>query len=288
MTTHIVIMAGGVGSRLYPLSTPQHPKQFLDLLGTGRTLIQMTYDRFRVASPDALFWVVTSAAYKHFIDAQLPDIPSERVLLEPEARNTAPCISYVSRKIASRYPNAVVVVTPSDAYVSDYDAFALTIRPAVHFASLHRAIVCVGICPDSPNVGYGYISAELDGTRIVPVRAFKEKPDEATVRRYLSEGGYLWNAGIFVWSIATIGQELRRHAPLMEDVMDELASSLYTDREASELQRLFPQCPKISIDYAVMERSDCAYVVPAGWEWSDLGSFEAVEKVTGRKIDVKK
>lgn len=288
MSTHIVIMAGGVGSRLYPLSTLECPKQFLDLLGTGKTLIRMTYERLMKVDPDAVVWVVTSSAYRHLVKEQIPGIPDEMILSEPEARNTAPCISYVARKIAIRYPDACIVVTPSDAYVPDGDAFALTIRTAIDFASSHDAIVCIGIRPDSPNTGYGYIAAREDGFSAVPVSAFKEKPDLATARRYLADGGYLWNAGIFVCSAGTVESELREHAPQIESVMDVMEPSFYTSGEQDALQRHFHECEKISFDYAVMERSSSAYVVPAEWDWSDLGSFEAIEKITGREIDIKK
>jgi len=275
-------MAGGVGSRLYPLSTPEHPKQFLDILDKGRTLIQMTYDRFRQAAPDAVFWVVTSVSYAHFVREQLPQIPSERVLLEPEARNTAPCIAYVSRKISMRYPDAVVVVTPSDAYVPDYPAFARTLKPALAFAAGCRSVICIGIRPTCPHTGYGYIYAPERDADIVRVNSFKEKPDLVTATRYLEDGGYLWNAGIFIWRINAIEAELAEHAPELEAVMDRLAPALYGPEENDALSRLFPLCEKISIDYAVLEKSSRVYVAPAGWEWSDLGSFEALEKVTGK------
>jgi len=285
MATHIVIMAGGVGSRLYPLSTPEHPKQFLDILHTGRSLIQMTYERFLYVDPDAVFWVVTSASYAHFIREQLPQIPSGRVLLEPEPRNTAPCISYVSRKIALRYPGDVVVVTPSDAYVPDCDAFALTMKPALSFASGKKAIICIGIKPTSPHTGYGYIHAPaVDGT-VVKVESFKEKPDQETAKSYLAQGGYYWNAGIFIWNVDTIESELSEHVAGLEAVMDRIAPSMYGAGEEAAIRSLFPQCEKISIDYAVLEKSSYVYVAPADWEWTDLGSFEAIEKVTGRKLD---
>jgi len=284
MATHIVIMAGGVGSRLYPLSTPEHPKQFLDILGTGKTLIQMTYERFKHVDPNALFWVVTAADYAHFIEEQLPQIPPERILKEPEPRNTAPCISYVSRKIAGHYPEDVVVVTPSDAYVPDCNAFAATVRPVLTFARDRKAIVCIGIKPSFPHTGYGYINADEQDSPIAMVKSFKEKPDLATAQRYLEEGGYLWNAGIFIWNVSTIEAELAEFAPGLEAVMDEIAPSLYGPEESETVKRLFPQCEKVSIDYAVLEKSKNIYVAPSDWEWTDLGSFEAIEKVTGRKI----
>lgn len=285
MATHVVIMAGGVGSRLYPLSTPEHPKQFLDLLECGKTLIQLTYERFLAVDSAAQFWVVTSADYVHFVHEQLPSIPDEHILAEPVARNTAPCIAYACWKIKARYPDANVVVTPADAYVPDCAAFAATIRPALEFASQGSRIVCVGINPLSPHTGYGYVKVSSGNADAVvrKVDSFKEKPDMATAERYLAEGGYYWNAGIFVWNVATIESELRTHAPQITGVMDELAPVFYTEGENAALGRLFPTCDKISIDYAVMEKSKEVYVAASDWEWSDLGSFEALEAVKKSK-----
>lgn len=280
-------MAGGVGSRLYPVSTPEHPKQFIDLLGCGKTLIRLTYERFLEVDPEARFWVVTSEKYIHFIHEQLPEIPDEQILAEPEPRNTAPCIAYACRKILKKYPDADVVVTPSDAYVPDCKAFARTVNAAVSFAAVRDAIVCVGIEPDSPHTGYGYIHAahipEGDD-EVVKVSEFKEKPSPETAQKYLSDGGYFWNAGIFICSARSFESQLRKFAPQISSVMDLLSPALYTDRETSELARLFPGCEKISIDYAVMEKSPDIYMIPGRWVWSDLGSFESIEKISGKKL----
>lgn len=280
-------MAGGVGSRLYPVSTPEHPKQFIDLLGCGKTLIRLTYERFLEVDPEARFWVVTSDKYIHFIHEQLPEIPDEQILAEPEPRNTAPCIAYACRKILKKYPDASVVVTPSDAYVPDCKAFARTVNAAVSFAAVRDAIVCVGIEPDSPHTGYGYIHASHipeGDDEVVKVSEFKEKPSPETAQKYLSDGGYFWNAGIFICSARSFESQLRRFAPQISSVMDLLSPALYTDRETSELARLFPGCEKISIDYAVMEKSPDIYMIPGRWVWSDLGSFEAIEKISGKKL----
>lgn len=282
--TQIVIMAGGVGSRLYPLSTPEHPKQFIDLLGCGKTMIQLTRQRFLEVAPDAGLWVVTSERYLDFVQEQLPDIPRDHILLEPEARNTAPCIAYASRKIALKHPDANIIVTPADAYVPDCKAFAATMREALKFTESQKAIVCVGIQPTRPETGYGYINAPGVIDTVVKTTAFKEKPDLETAERYLSEGGYYWNAGIFVWNVRTIESELRSYAPQIEGVMDELEPALYTDKEQNELACLFPTCEKISIDYAVMEKTPHKYMIAADWMWTDLGSFKSIEEVTGKKI----
>lgn len=283
MENHIVIMAGGVGSRLYPISTPEKPKQFLDLLGVGRTLIQMTVDRFLPVAPIRNFWVVTSADYVHFVREQLPDIPEDHILAEPCARNTAPCIAYACWKIARKHPYANVVVTPADALVLKTDIFVEVIGKALDFsgnaAGSDGPIVTVGIAPTRPATIYGYICASSTRMeKVVKVSAFKEKPCLEVAQEYLADGRYYWNAGIFVWNVATINSQLRRHAPQIAAVMDELAPSLYTEKETEELARLFPTCEKISIDYAVMEKSDNIYVIAAELGWSDLGSFEALEE----------
>ena len=280
-SVHFVIMAGGVGSRLFPLSTPEHPKQFLDLLECGKTLIQLTYERFLAVCPEAHFWVVTSKRYAHFVKEQLPEIPEQQILLEPEPRNTAPCIAYACWKIRQRFPDAVIVNTPADAYVPDVDAFAKTLRRAVEFAAARYGIVCIGISPTEPHTGYGYIKSAPGSPvgEIVKVESFKEKPDLETARKYLADGCYSWNAGIFVWSADTIEMEMRRHAPQICGVMDALSGYFYTDGESDAVRRYFPQCDKISIDYAVMEKATEIYTVASDWEWSDLGSFEAIEKL---------
>ncbi len=280
--TNILIMAGGVGSRLYPLSTPEHPKQFIDVLGCGKTLIQLTYERFLAVDPDAVFWVVTSSDYVHFVREQIPEIPEENIIQEPMPRNTAPCIALSSWKIREKFPDANIVVTPADAFVPDKQAFAQTIRTALDFTAASSSIVCVGIRPSEPHTGYGYIHAP-GASGITKVSGFKEKPTLDVAESYLRNGAYFWNAGIFVWNARTIEQEVRCHAPQIAGIMDELAPSFHTSVEKEELERLFPTCEKISIDYAVMEKSSAVYMIPGDWDWSDLGSFEAIEKIKNKQ-----
>lgn len=279
-------MAGGQGTRLFPLSTPEKPKQFLDLADKGRTLIQLTYDRFALAAPDAHFWVVTAAAYVPIVQQQLPNIPAEQIIAEPQPRNTAPCIALACRKIQVKYPDANIVITPSDAYVASPDLFALTIRKALDFTACRKAIVTVGIKPSEAHTGYGYIeqgpSPETEG--IYKVLSFKEKPSLEVAKEYVRAGSFRWNAGIFVWNSATIEDELRAYAPGIAAIMDKIAPSFYTATEAESLSALFPTCEKISIDYAVMEKSACVYTIAGDWPWSDLGSFAAIEAVTGKTI----
>ena len=278
MNTHVVIMAGGIGSRLWPLSTPEVPKQFIDVLGVGRSLIQLTADRFApVCAPDH-FWVVTGERYAALVKEQLPQIPQDQILCEPEGRNTAPCIAYASWKIRKKDPQANIVVTPADALVLKTAEFADTISKALAFTQERDAIVTVGITPSRPETGYGYIhAAEALQGQLVKVSEFKEKPDLDTAIQYMEDGHYFWNAGIFVWNVDTIIRELSAYAPQIASVMDELEPSLLTDRETPELRRLFPTCEKISIDYAVMEKSRYIYVIAEDLAWSDLGSWGSLQ-----------
>lgn len=270
-------MAGGIGSRLWPLSTPDVPKQFIDVLGVGRTLIQLTTDRFGSLCAPENFWVVTGEKYVKLVREQLPDIPADQILAEPEGRNTAPCIAYASWKIACKDPEANIVVTPADALVLKTADFAATIAKALAFTEERDAIVTVGITPSRPETGYGYIhAAEALHGQLVKVSEFKEKPDLDTAIRYLEDGHYFWNAGIFVWNVRTIVNELRSYTPQIAEVMDQLSPSLFTENESAELRRLFPTCEKISIDYAVMEKSPRIYVIAEDLGWSDLGSWGSV------------
>ena len=275
MQNHIVIMAGGIGSRFWPMSTPEYPKQFIDVMGVGKSLIQLTVERFKGICPKENFWVVTSEKYVDIVKEQLPQIPAQHILAEPEARNTAPCIAYACWKIRKEFPQANIVVTPSDALVIDTAEFARCIAVALEKTADSQAIVTLGMMPTRPETGYGYIAAqgEADAKGICKVEAFKEKPDVETAKGYLAAGNYFWNAGIFVWNAETITNAIRRYAPQIAGVMDELEPALFTDKEAEELKRLFPTCEKISIDYAVMEKAKDIFVLPAEFGWSDLGSW---------------
>ena len=275
MQNHIVIMAGGIGSRFWPMSTPEYPKQFIDVMGVGKSLIQLTVERFKGICPKENFWVVTSERYVDIVKEQLPQIPAQHILAEPEARNTAPCIAYACWKIRKEFPQANIVVTPSDALVIDTAEFARCIAVALEKTADSQAIVTLGMMPTRPETGYGYIAAqgEADAKGICKVEAFKEKPDVETAKGYLAAGNYFWNAGIFVWNADTITNAIRRYAPQIAGVMDELEPALFTDKEAEELKHLFPTCEKISIDYAVMEKAEDIFVLPTEFGWSDLGSW---------------
>ena len=272
--THIVIMAGGVGSRFWPMSTPEYPKQFVDVLGTGKTMIQKTVERFAPLCPSENFWVVTSECYTGIVQEQLPDIPRENVLAEPAMRNTAPCIAYACWKIRKRCPGANIVVTPADARVEDAEEFRRVISRALEFTASDRRIVTVGIRPTRPETGYGYIHAsEHAEDEVRPVKAFKEKPDYQTAVGYLESGSYLWNAGIFVWNAETIVDSIRTFTPALAEKMDVMAESFYTDDERAKVEEIFPTCEKISIDYAVMEKADYIHTIPGDFGWSDVGTW---------------
>lgn len=276
--TQVIIMAGGIGSRLWPMSTPGFPKQFVDVMGVGRSLIQLTVDRLSPICGVDNMWVVTNVKYISIVRSQIPGIPADNILAEPEARNTAPCIAYACWKIHQRHPKANIVVTPSDAMVIDTAEYQRVLGKALAFTADSDAIVTVGIKPSRPETGYGYIAAadptSVDG--IYKVEAFKEKPSVETARRYLAEGSYFWNAGIFVWNIDAIRRAIRTFQPALAAIMDSMSPSFYTDAERQVVGRLFPTCEKISIDYAVMEKSRDIYTLPAEFGWSDLGSWGSI------------
>ena len=275
--SHIVIMAGGVGSRFWPLSTPEYPKQFIDILGCGRTLIQLTYDRFQGIVPSEIVWVVTNKKYVEIVKEQLPNIPVENILAEPCARNTAPCIAWAGWKIREKDCNANIVVTPSDAIVMDVVSFQSNIREALDYTSKNQAIVTLGIRPNRPETGYGYVHMDQQEVgNIYRVWEFKEKPNLETAEKYLADGHYLWNAGIFVWNVQTLVDSIRSYAPVLGNQMTILGSYFNTPEEQQKTEEIFPQCEKISIDYAVMEKHSRVYTVPSDFGWSDLGNWASL------------
>lgn len=286
MDTHVVIMAGGIGSRFWPMSTPDLPKQFVDIMGIGKTLIQMTVERFSALCPMSNFWVVTGEKYVDLVKEQLPQLPDDNILAEPAARNTAPCIAYACWKIKQKYPEANVVVTPSDALVLDVAEFRRVISAALEFTEQGRRIVTIGIKPNRPETGYGYIEAgEPVCGEVLKVNSFREKPCLEVARQYLEQGGYLWNAGIFVWNIDTIMSCLRSYKPDLAEIMDRMAESFYTENETETVRSLFPTCERISIDYAVMEKADCIHTIPADFGWSDLGTWGSLRTLLDRDED---
>ena len=245
----------------------------------------MTVDRFQGLCPMQNFWVVTNAAYVEIVRQQLPDIPAEHILAEPAARNTAPCIAWACWSIKREDPEANVVVTPADAVVMNPEEFRRVIKNALSFTDNHNAIVTIGIKPSRPETGYGYVEA-LPATNgeICPVEAFKEKPDHETAEKYLKAGNYLWNAGIFVWNVGTIANALRVYQPTLSKIFEDLLPVYGTAKEQEAINKVFPQCENISIDYAIMEKAEEIYVFPASFGWSDLGTWGSLQENTERDI----
>ena len=278
---HLVIMAGGVGSRFWPMSTDENPKQFIDVLGVGRTLLQMTRDRFKGICPAENVWVVTNKRYAALVREQLPDIPVANILLEPCRRNTAPCIAYVSWRIKMQDPQANIVVTPSDHVVTDVVEFQRVVNQCLAFTNETDAIVTLGMKPNRPETGYGYIQADLStnslrNKEIFRVDKFREKPDLETAKQYIQQSNFFWNAGIFIWRAETIVNALRMYAPRVNRIFERLQTQLGTPQEQQLIDEAYPDCENISIDYAVMEKAEEIFVCPADFGWSDLGTWGAL------------
>ena len=283
MAKHLVIMAGGIGSRFWPMSTPQCPKQFLDITGCGKTMIQQTFERYDGIIDIDHVWVVTSKNYKDLVLEQLQGINPQHVLLEPCMRNTAPCVAYVSWKIQKEDSEALMVVAPSDHLVLKKNAFKNYINKGFKFLESWEAILTMGMKPTEPNTGYGYIeqgNEVFQGEGIFELKSFREKPDLKTAISYLEQGGFTWNSGMFMWSADVIVEEIRKYNPEIASIMDQITPALFTEKEQTVVNELFPQCPKISIDYAVMEKTDKACVMPAEYGWSDLGTWGSLHALT--------
>ena len=280
-SNHLVIMAGGVGSRIWPMSTSDRPKQFIDVLGVGRSLLQLTYDRFEGVCPSENVWVVTNKQYADLVHEQLPEIPVGNILLEPCRRNTAPCIAYVSWRIKAKDPKANIVVSPSDALVMNVSEFRRVITQCLKFTGETDAIVTLGIKPNRPETGYGYIQADLSTSsprnkEIFRIDTFREKPDLETAKQYIQQSNFYWNAGIFVWSVSTIVNAFRVYSPAISKVFEGMLDIYGTDKEQAMIDERYPECEKISVDYAIMEKAEEIFVCPSDFGWSDLGSWSSL------------
>lgn len=287
---HLVIMAGGVGSRFWPMSTKDKPKQFIDVLGVGRTLIQLTYDRFEPICPPENVWVVTNKKYVDIVKRQLPEIPVGNILFEPCRRNTAPCIAYVSWRIKKECPTANIVVTPSDHIVLNIPEFRRVISNSLSFTSETDAIVTLGMKATRPETGYGYIQADLTSSsprnkEIFRVDSFREKPDLETAKKYVAENNYFWNAGIFLWSVRTIVNAFRIYQPALANIFESMSDVYGTDKEQDVIDERFPECENISVDYAIMEKAEEIFVCPADFGWSDLGTWGSLLVQTKHDTD---
>jgi mannose-1-phosphate guanylyltransferase len=274
---YVAIMAGGIGSRFWPMSRTSFPKQFLDVLNTGKTLIQWTYDRYTKFIPEENIFIVTSEEYVDIVKKQLPNLPVENILAEPSKKNTAPCIAYISFKLAQLDPEACFIVAPSDHLILEQDNFEKISLQALDFVANIKALATLGITPTHPNTGYGYIQYEgLEVAKgIYKVKTFTEKPDLEIAKSFLASGDFLWNAGIFAWKVSTILAAFEKNQPEMYELFDQEKQFFNTPEEAKAIQKIYPQCTNISIDIAIMEKADNVFVIPSSFGWSDLGTWNS-------------
>lgn len=277
---YVVIMAGGVGSRFWPVSRTSLPKQFIDVLGLGKTLIQSTYDRFKQVVPEENIYVLTNHKYVELVKEQLGIVDENRIIGEPAMRNTAPCIAYACHKLHALNPDATLVIAPSDHLIQDTERFLDDIRISLDAAENSHALITLGIKPSRPDTGYGYIQIGEEVLSGYPnfnkVASFREKPVLQVAQEYLASGKYLWNAGIFIWNVRTILEELRKYEEKLNAIFEAGKASYNTPEESKFLQQYYPTCENISIDYAIMEKSELVYVLPVDFGWSDLGTWTSV------------
>lgn len=267
-------MAGGVGSRFWPVSTTEFPKQFHDMLGSGETLIQKTFSRLAKLIPAENILILTNERYNDLVLEQLPMVKPEQVLLEPAMRNTAPCILYASLKIQKQNPDAVMVVAPSDHWIEDETAFADNLQECFDFCQKENALMTLGIQPTFPNTGFGYIEFDkTDENSIKKVNQFREKPDYETAKSFLEQGNFLWNGGIFIWSVKSVTEAFSTFQPQMNALFQQGFESYNTENEKQFINENYASAENISIDYAIMEKATNVYVLPATFDWNDLGTW---------------
>lgn len=295
---YVAIMAGGIGSRFWPMSRTSFPKQFLDILGTGKTLIQQTFERYTHFIPIENIYVVTSEEYVGIVEDQLPGMPKANIIAEPSRKNTAACIAYIAFKLYQKDPEALMMAAPADHLIMEKDEFAKTALKALDFVGSINALVTIGIKPTYPNTGYGYIQYETKeaAPEIYQVKTFTEKPNQEIAKAFIASGDFLWNAGIFTWKVKNILTAFEKHLPEVYDVFAAEKDSFNTGAEKEAVERIYPQCTNISIDFGVMEKAENVFVIPAGFTWSDLGTWhsawENMEKdyfgnaVIGKKVMV--
>ena len=275
---YALIMAGGIGSRFWPISRTAHPKQFIDILGTGKTLIQQTYDRFLKIVPKENIFILTNESYIQLVQEQLPDLDNSQILAEPIMRNTAPCIAYGSHKILKLNPEASIVVAPSDHLIMDSEEFTRCIKKSLETAETHDCLISLGIKPSRPDTGYGYIeyNTKKIGDDFFMVKTFTEKPNKELAKTFVQSGDFLWNAGIFVWSVKSILNAFKKYLPEMNDIFREGETIYNTPEEQEFVHTAFSQCTNLSIDYGIMEKAENVYVLPSEFGWSDLGTWASV------------
>jgi len=290
--TFILIMAGGVGSRFWPKSRNHFPKQFIDILGIGKSLLQLTYERFLTICPNEQIFILTNETYESLVAEQLPEVLKENILLEPSRNNTAPCIAYATYKISKLNPDANIVVAPSDHLILKEDIFLNKIAQALGFSSKNDALLTLGISPTRPDTGYGYIRYQESSienqdvpSEIKKVNAFMEKPALAKAEEYLLSGDYVWNAGIFIWSASSLKKAFEQHAPEIATIFESGLSFYNTPNEVKFIAEHYPSSPNISIDYAILEKADNVYTIPADIGWSDLGTWASLHAIGEKDAD---
>ena len=275
---YITIMAGGVGSRFWPASTEETPKQFLDILGVGKSLLRLTFERFLNLVPAERNLIVKKKKYKEITQEHLPELPESNILCEPSRNNTAPCVAYTALRLQAMNPDAIFVTAPSDHVILKEDAFLDRVREAFAYVAEQDVIVTLGIQPTRPDTGYGYIQMQENEHTQGPtkVNSFKEKPNLATAKEYLADGSYLWNAGIFVWKVNDLLKSFEKNEPKITDVLCQDISKYNTVDEQEYIDSVYPDTPRISVDYAILERADNVYTIPSDIGWSDLGTWNSL------------
>ena len=273
---YCVIMAGGIGSRFWPMSRTAFPKQFIDILGTGQTLIQQTFDRLLKLVPKENIYIVTNDLYKDLVLEQL-DVVEDQVLCEPSRRNTAPCIAYANYKIASKNPNANIIVAPADHLILKEDKFIEVMTTALNYTEANNALVTLGIKPSRPDTGYGYIQFEDSGdSELKRVKTFTEKPDLILAKQFLDSGDFSWNSGMFIWSLSSISESFEKLLPEMDTLFKEQKHAFGTEKEGLAIDSIYAECKSVSIDYGIMEKAKNVFVLSADIGWSDLGTWGSI------------
>jgi mannose-1-phosphate guanylyltransferase len=270
-------MAGGIGSRFWPESRTNLPKQFLDLLGTGRTLIQWTYQRFKHICPQENIYFIINESYIHTLKEQIPEISDHNIISEPSRKNTAPSAAYFAHKMMAMNPKANIIMSPADHLIMDERAFERSMYEALDFVNHHNALLTLGIKPTRPDTGYGYVqyNTEEEIDRVFRVKTFTEKPSLELARTFLKSGDFLWNSGIFIWNVAAIMEALQKYLPELNDVFQQAHTVYNTPREHAVIAELYAQCTNVSIDYGIMEKAKNVYTIPAYFGWCDLGTWES-------------
>ena len=274
---YVAIMAGGIGSRFWPMSRAAYPKQFLDILNSGKTLIQWTFDRYAAFIPKENIFVVTSAEYTDIVATQLPNMPVANILAEPSKKNTAPCVAYIAFKLLQQNPKASLVVAPSDHMILDGETFKNITLKALDFVDNNESFITLGIKPTYPNTGYGYIQYDTESVQedIFKVKTFTEKPNLEIAQSFIDSGDFLWNAGIFVWKAQDVVNEFAAQQPEMFELFDAEKNNFNTPKEKDAIGRIYPLCTNVSIDFAIMEKAKSVCVIPSSFGWSDLGTWNS-------------